>query len=52
MFGREASLPIDFQMHVHIAGKFKEPSNPNDSDIEQITDEILKVLKQAKTNRH
>ena len=33
MFGRKASLPIDFQMRVHIAGKLEEPFNPNDSDI-------------------
>ena len=50
MFGRKAILPIDFQMHVDIAEKVEEPFNPNASDIERITDERIKVLKQAKAN--
>ena len=50
MFGRKATLPIDFQMHVNIVDKLEEPFNPNDSDTERITNERLKVLKQAKTN--
>ena len=50
MFGRKAILPIDFQMHVNIAEKVEEPFNPNASDIERITDERIKVLKQAKAN--
>ena len=50
MFGRKAILPIDFQMHVNIAEKVEEPFNPNASDIERITDERIKVLKQAKAD--
>ena len=48
MFERKATLPIDFQMHVNIVDKLEEPFNPNDSDTERITNERLKVLKQAK----
>ena len=50
MFGRNAILPIDFQMHVDIAEKVEEPFNPNASDIERITDERIKVPKQAKAS--
>ena len=50
MFGRKAILPIDFQMHVNIAKRVEEPFNPKPSDIERITDERIKVLKQAKAN--
>ena len=33
IFGRKATLPIDFQMHMNIADKLEERFNPNASDI-------------------